>query len=200
MSCDLTGGRAKPCKDAVGGIKKVHFVDFGDLGTVTLTDDEVTNITGITQDIDGVSGDESNAFKYHTYDVKGNSSLETNINSSLENGTTFFEQVLNITLHKITKEDNKELKLLAFGRPHVFVETFDGSLLLVGRENGAEVTGGTMVTGTAMGDLQGYTLTLTANETTMPNFVASPDLAGGLPFDGMTQDDANFVQSTQRTP
>jgi hypothetical protein len=45
------------------------------------------------------------------YEVKGNSSFEQNITSSRENGTTFFEQTLNLTLHKLTKEDNKELKL-----------------------------------------------------------------------------------------
>lgn len=182
MACDLTGGRLKPCKDAVGGIRKVHFVDFGDLGTVTLTDDEVTDLSG--------------TFTYHTYDVKGNTSLETNINTSMENGTTFFEQVVNVTLHKLTKEDNKELKLLSYGRPHVFVETFDGSLLLVGREHGAEVTGGTMVTGTAMGDLQGYTLTLTANEVMPPNFVSGATEAD--PFAGMSS--ATASESTQRTP
>jgi len=180
MACDLTGGRLKPCKDAVGGIRKIHFVDYGDLGAVTLTDDEVTDMTG--------------TFTYHTYDVKGNSSLETNIQTSLENGTTFFEQVVSVTLHKLTKEDNKELKLMAFGRPHVFVETFDGKLLLVGREHGAEVTGGTAVTGTAMGDLQGYTLTLTANEITMPNFVSGATSAD--PFAGMAG--ATDTQSTQR--
>lgn len=181
MSCDLTGGRLKPCKDAVGGIRKIHFVDFNDLGTVTVVDDEVTDLGG--------------TFSYHTYDVKGNSSLETNIQTSLENGTTFFEQVISVTLHKLTKEDNKELKLMAFGRPHVFVETFDGKLLLVGREHGAEVTGGTAVTGTAMGDLQGYTLTLTANEITMPNFVDGATAAD--PFAGMSS--ATATQSTQRT-
>ena len=181
MACDLTGGRLKPCKDAVGGIRKIHFVDFGDLGTISLTDDEVTDMDG--------------TFTYHSYDVKGNSSLETNIQTSLENGTTFFEQVVNLTLHKLTKEDNKELKLMAFGRPHVFVETFDGKLLLVGREHGAEVTGGTAVTGTAMGDLQGYTLTLTANEITMPNFVSGATSAD--PFAGMTS--ATDTASTQRT-
>lgn len=180
MSCDLTGGRLKPCKDAVGGIRKIHFVDFNDLGTVTVVDDEVTDLGG--------------TFSYHTYDVKGNSSLETNIQTSLENGTTFFEQVISVTLHKLTKEDNKELKLMAFGRPHVFVETFDGKLLLVGREHGAEVTGGTAVTGTAMGDLQGYTLTLTANEITMPNFVDGATAAD--PFAGMAS--ATATQSTQR--
>lgn len=186
MACDLTGGRKKPCKDAVGGIRKIHFVDFGDLGDVTLTDDEVTNMGGA-----------SGALAYHTYDVKGNSSLETNIQTSLENGTTFFESVVNLTLHKLTKEDNKELKLMSFGRPHIFVETFDGSLLLVGREHGAEVTGGTMVTGSAMGDLQGYTLTLTANEVTPPNFVNGATAAD--PFAGMSGLTSDAA-STQRTP
>jgi hypothetical protein len=43
MACDLTGGRLRPCKDAVGGIKKIHFVDFGDLGTLTFgSNDEIT--------------------------------------------------------------------------------------------------------------------------------------------------------------
>lgn len=194
MACDLTGGRAKPCKDAVGGIRKIHFVDFGDLGSVTAVDDEITDI----------SGDSSNNLTYHTYDVKGNSSLETNINSSLENGTTFFEQVVNLTLHKLTKEDNKELKLMAFGRPHVFIETFDRKVLLVGKDNGAEVTGGTAVTGTAMGDLQGYTLTLTANETTMPNFVeVSAAFTAGTSDDFLSEMGTltgTVASSTQRTP
>ena len=85
---------------------------------------------------------------------------------------------------------------MSFGRPHLFVETFDGKLLLVGREHGAEVTGGTMVTGTAMGDLQGYTLTLTANETTPPNFVAG--FTDADPFAGMASNPD--TPSTQRTP
>ena len=47
MACDLTGGRKKPCKDAVGGISKIYFVDFGDLGTVTTgSNDEITDLTG----------------------------------------------------------------------------------------------------------------------------------------------------------
>ena len=182
MACTLTGGRKKPCKDAVGGIKKVYFVDFGGFGTITTSNDEITDMDG--------------TFSFHQYDVKGNSSLETTINISLENGTTFFEQVLNITLHKLTKEDNKELKLLSFGRPHVMVQTYDDKFMVVGLVNGAEVTGGTMVTGTALGDMQGYTLTLTAQETTPPNFINGATLSN--PFAGMGS--ATASGSTQRTP
>ena len=70
------------------------------------------------------------------------------------------------TLKKLTKEDNKELKLLAYGRPHVFVEDYKGQVMCVGLENGADVTGGTAVTGAAMGDKNGYELSFVATEKT----------------------------------
>jgi len=170
MACDLTIGRKEPCKDVVGGIRAVYFTDFGDLGTITLTNDEITDMSG--------------TFTAFKYEVKGNSSFEQNITSSRENGTTFFEQTLNLTLHKLTKEDNKELKLIAFGRPHVAVEDYNGNVFLMGREHGADVSGGTIVTGAAMGDLSGYTLTLSAMETLPANFVASPTAAD--PYAGMS--------------
>ena len=173
MACDLTLGRKEPCKDVVGGIKNIYFVDYGDLGTVTLTDDEITNITG-----------DSGALTCFKYEVKVNSSLEQTVNASRENGTVFYEQTLNLTLKKLSKEDNKELKLLAYGRPHVAVEDYNGNVMVVGLEHGADVSGGTIVTGAAMGDLSGYTLTLTGMETKPANFVSSPTAAD--PYAGMS--------------
>tara|TARA_R110000803_G_scaffold114053_1_gene182510 strand:+ start:333 stop:884 length:552 start_codon:yes stop_codon:yes gene_type:complete len=166
MACILTGGRLKPCKDAVGGLRKLYFVDFGSLGDVTLLDDEITEIAG--------------TFTYYEYDIKGNSELTQNVNSSTDNGTTFFEQVLSATFTKLTKEDNKELKLMAYGRPHVFAEDYKGNVMCVGLENGADVTAGTAVTGTAMGDLNGYTLALTGNEVFYANFVDPTLNVGGF--------------------
>ena len=43
----------------------------------------------------------------------------------------------------------------------------------MGAKHGAEVTGGTIVTGAAMGDLTGYTLTLSGKEKVPANFIAS---------------------------
>lgn len=170
MACDLSLGRKEPCKDVVGGIRAVYFTDFGDLGTVTQTDDEITDLSG--------------TFTAYKYEVKGNSSFEQNITSSRENGTTFFEQTLNLTLHKLSKEDNKELKLLAYGRPHVAVEDYNGNVFVMGLQHGADVSGGTIVTGAAMGDLSGYTLTLTGMEVKPANFVSSPTSSD--PYAGMS--------------
>ena len=180
MACDLTRGRKEPCKDVVGGIRAVYFTDFGDLGTITLTDDEITDMSG--------------TFTAYKYEVKGNSSFEQNITSSRENGTTFFEQTLNLTLHKLSKEDNKELKLIAYGRPHVAVEDYNGNVFLMGRQHGADVSGGTIVTGAAMGDLSGYTLTLSAMETLPANFVASPTAAD--PYAGMSSATVTITEGT----
>jgi len=172
MACDLTRGRKEPCKDVVGGLKNVYFVDFGDLGTVTETSDEITDMTG----------DSSNNLTAYKYELKGNSSFEQTVTASRENGTVFFDQTLNLTLKKLTKEDNAELKLLSYARPHVVVEDYNGNCMLMGLEHGADVNGGTIVTGGAMGDLSGYTLTLNAQEREPANFMDVDSTQTGFPF------------------
>jgi hypothetical protein len=177
MACDLTLGRKESCLDSVAGIKEVYFVNYGDMGSVTLTSDEVTNMTG----------DGSNNLTAFKYELKGNNSFETTVNSSRENGTTFFEQTLNITLKKLSKEDHKELKLLIYGRPHVFVRDYNDNVFLMGREHGCDVSAGTFSTGNALGDFNGYNLTLGAMEVLPSNFVdVNADAAtAGFPFSEM---------------
>jgi len=172
MACTLSLGRKEPCKDVVGGIKNVYFVDFGGLGTVTETNDEITNLTG----------DGSNNLTAYKYELKGANSFEQTVNASRENGTVFYEQTLNINLKKLSKEDNQELKLLAFARPHVAVEDYNGNVMMMGLEHGADVSGGTITTGAAMGDLSGYTMTLTAQERKPANFMASDTIDSDFPF------------------
>ena len=119
MACDLTRSRTLECKDAVGGIKTVYFFDYGD---VTITYD-ATN----TDVIDNL-GTTPTCYKY---DLKGANSFEQSITSSRENGTAFFEQTLNLTLTKLTKEDHKELKLLSYGRPHIVIHDYNGNAFLM---------------------------------------------------------------------
>ena len=160
MACDITLGRTEPCKDSVGGINAVYFVNFGD---ITSIDYDSTDVDVI----DGVQGSPS-AYKY---EVRGNSTYTENIQSSRENGTTAFEQVLELTLKKLTKEDHNTIKLLSFGRPNILIEDNNGNVFLAGAEYGADVTGGTVVTGGAMADMSGYTLSFTGMEKAPANFI-----------------------------
>ena len=171
MACNLSAGRAVPCKDVVGGIKAVYFINYGVTPTYDSTDTDV---------IDDL-GSSVTAYKY---ELKGGSSFEQSIVSSRENGTTFFEQTLNLSLTKLSKEDHKEIKLLSYGRPHVIIHDYNGNAFAMGIEHGAEVTGGTIVTGASMGDMSGYTLTLTAQEQLPANFLEGATEAD--PFAGLT--------------
>jgi hypothetical protein len=169
MACDLSLGRIEPCKDSVGGLNAIYFVNFGDLGAITY---DVTN----TDVIDAIAGTPS-AYKY---DIKGTSTFTQNIQSDRATGTTAFEQVLEITLKKLSVSDHNELKLLAYGRPQVIVEDYNGNYFLAGLEHGMDVTGGTIVTGGAMNELSGYTLTLTGMERVPANFLGDTPTAVGF--------------------
>jgi len=165
MSCSITNGRSLPCKSAVGGLKNIYFSNY-----------DATNIADLTPSAGEITFNGSEEF--YQYEIKGNSSLETAINSSRENGTTFYESTLNATFTFLDKATQEEIKLLAAGRPQIVIEDYNGNFFLVGKEHGAEVTGGSIATGAAMGDLSGFTLTLTAQETAPPFFcAAAPALA-----------------------
>jgi len=170
MACDISLGRIEPCKDSVGGLKNVYFVNFGKITGVNYN---ATN----TDVIDSVSGSSLSAYKY---ELKGTNSFDQTITSNRENGTTFFEQNLKLTLKKLTAVDHKQIKLLSYGRPNVIVEDHNGNLFLCGLEYGMEVTGGTIVTGATMGDMSGYTLDLKAMERVPANFIGTSLATAGF--------------------
>jgi len=168
MACALSLGRIEPCKDVVGGIQAVYFLNYQNL-TVTY---DVTNTDAIDTLGSGLT-----AYKY---ELKGTSSFEQAITSSRDNGTTFFDQTLNLTLHKLSKQSHKEIKLMAYGRPIVIVEDRNSNFFVAGLEHGCEVTGGTIVTGAAMGDMSGYTLVLNGQEPVPANFLDGTLSAAGI--------------------
>ena len=162
MACNVTAGRLLPCKSAFGGVKSVYFADFPVEATFDATEATKNEVTGFTD-----------SPIWYQYEVKGNSSLETAITSSRENGTTFYTQTLNLTLTFLDNLTKNQVQLIAAGRPVVVVEDYYGHLFLCGYENGMELTGGTIVTGTAPGDLSGFTMTLEGMEEDAPYFVQS---------------------------
>lgn len=168
MACTLSSGRTEPCKDVVGGLRNVYIINF-EATHYDPTDDS----SDTTLEIKGLSrvGASANNVQSYKFELKGNSSYTENLQASRENGTLAFEQVLELQLKKLTKESHKEIKALSFGRPHIIVEDYNGNLFLTGREHGMEVTGGTIVTGTAMSDMSGYTLTFTGMERKPSQFI-----------------------------
>lgn len=150
MACNITAGRLEGCKDAVGGLNAIYFVNFGAMGELTITDETVTAFASTTPD----------AFKY---DLRGTSTFDQSLTSSRDNGTTFAEQTLTVSLKKQDATTHKEVKLLAYGRPQILIEDNNGTVWLMGEEFGAEMNA-TTSTGASLGDKSGYELTFAAME------------------------------------
>ena len=164
MACNVTKGRVLPCKAGFGGIKAAYFFDLDALGALTYTDGVITAIAGTPT--------------VYEYDVKNTSSLETAINSSRETGTTFYEQTLSLTLTYLDAPTQEQIKLIAWGRPSVAVEDYYGNMFIAGLENGMEMTGGTIGTGTQPGDLSGFTMTLVGQEVDPATFITPALITG----------------------
>ena len=159
MSCLLANGRVEPCKDSIGGLKNVYFANFDiEAADITYDGTDTDLITAIT----GISS-------LYKYELKGNSTFVQNINSSRENGTTFFEQVLTLELKAQDAATTKEIKLLAYSRPHAIIETNNGQYFIVGLLRGMDVTGGEISNGTSLSDYNGYKITLSGQEKTPAN-------------------------------
>ena len=149
MSCNISLGRLEGCKDQVGGLNAIYFLNFDD-ATYTL-------------DANGDASLSETSPAAYKYDLRGTSTFEQSLTSSRENGTTFVEQTLTVSLKKQDSTTHKEVKLLAYGRPKVLIEDNNGNLFVMGHEYGAEMNA-TTSTGAAMGDKSGYELTFVASE------------------------------------
>jgi hypothetical protein len=170
MACNISLGYNEPCKDSVAGLTAVYFMNFN-TGSFTLNATDV--VTAFP------SG--STVYKY---ELKGTNGYTETVNTSRDNGTTFFSQELSLQLKKLTAEATKELKLLAYSRPKIVVADRNGNAFLVGKNEGADMTAGTITTGTAYGDLSGYTMVFTGQEQLPANFLSGSTLAN--PFAGVS--------------
>jgi hypothetical protein len=170
MPCNLSAGRNEPCKESVGGLTGVYFLNYTTASFTTNANGEITAFP-------------SGSTVYY-YDLKGNSSYTETVNSSRDNGTTFFSQELTLNLKKLTNEMTTQLKLMAYGRPQIVVNTMSGDSLLVGKTQGADVTAGTIQTGAALGDLYGYSVTFTGQEQLPAAFLSGSTTVN--PFAGLS--------------
>jgi hypothetical protein len=151
MACNITAGRLEGCKDSTGGLNAIYFVNFGDAEGWSITDETITGVA---------AGTPPDAYKY---DLRGTSTFEQSLTSSRESGTTFAEQTLTVSLKKQDATTHKEVKLLAYGRPHILIEDNNGNVWVMGEEFGSEMNA-TTSSGAALGDKSGYELTFAAME------------------------------------
>ena len=169
MACLITSGRLEACKNAVGGIYKVWFANFGTITPTLSSDNYITSLSAAT---------------LYEYELKGVSNLAQSLQSSRENGTTICVQTLTLDLKNVDQKTNNELLLMAYGRPNAIIQYNDGTAFLAGKDWGFELTTGEQTSGANVGEKVGYTITLVANEKAYANQLSGSTFANA--FAGMT--------------
>ena len=173
MACLITSGRIEPCKDSLGGLRNVYFINED------ITPSYIFKETFAGSNIYAVDTDYSEVIDYVNYiqymykfELKSNENVyDQEIVSSRENGTTFFRQTLTIKLKKQDIATHNAVKTLAYAKPRILVENNEGQLFLMGLFRGCDLTAGSINNGAALGDFSGYSLTFQAEELLPSQFV-----------------------------
>ena len=170
MSCDIANGRLEACKEGVSGLDAIYIINYGTYNPDPVALGGDVTYSGTVGEEDLINQITSVATVYK-YELKGANSFEQAIQSSRDNGTTFFEQTLTVQLKKQDVATHKTIKLLAYGRPNIIVRTRANDFFIAGLQRGCDVTAGTVSSGTAMGDFNGYSLTFMGMENVPANFL-----------------------------
>ena len=182
MACGiLTKGRGLDCSRISGGVR---FIYFGVLDQFTapietvglpVTAGEVTDLEMGTNDL------------YRYTMPLGVASITDTIVGSRENGTIYYTPTAQVLFNRLSKEDQNQVKLLGATKVVVFAQlnqqTTLGTDIIVamGVVNGMELNAGTIDSGAAWGDKNGYTLTFDGMEASPMPIVADYPIATG-PF------------------
>ena len=166
MACTaLTRGRALNCNRISGGIKAVYFAVLDQITSIQYDTTAAPNQVRMINDIDIGT---NKLYKYNL-PIGVGSALDT-IVGSRENGTIYYTPTVEVVYNRLSKEDQAEIKLLGSTKTIIFCQLNQqltnghDVITAMGMVNGMELNAGTMTTGTAWGDRNGYNLTFDGME------------------------------------
>lgn len=152
MSCILSSGIALGCKDSLGGIKEVYISSFSSATTYSYDADDI---------IDGIT----NGGNFFTFEQRNEQGEFTQTgNHSVENGSNFWSQMVNLVFTKNDADNRNVLKVLAQSTLSIIVKDQNDVYWLVGESNGADLVASTVGAGKSYGDLNGSTVSFEAKE------------------------------------
>lgn len=157
MACDITSGRSLPCRDSLGGIKNIYILS-GSVSSVTAASGAISDIAGT-----GIF------YKFQL--EKGVGSWTETPTPSLENGTIYYAEAVEVAFHKMDASLRNQVKVLGENTQlKVVVETeqastdYSGRFFYIGENRGCYVTAGSGTTGQALSDANQYALTISGEE------------------------------------
>jgi hypothetical protein len=181
MACDITSGFTLGCRDNSGGIKNVYILSG--------------SITSIAEASEGLISGITGSGTYYKFELTRQTGDFTETPTpSLEAGTVFYQQDLNVAFHKLQSSIRNQVKVLAQNPDlSIIVETNNGSespytgrYFLMGRYRGVSLSAGSATSGTAFADANQYALTFSGQEPEPADEIQTSD--GTVDFlDGITE-------------
>jgi len=165
MACGtLTKGRGLDCNRTAGGVKFIYFGVYDDFTDPIST----TGIIQASGEITDITMNASTSL-YRYGCPLGTATVSEAITGSTENGSIFYASTVTIMLNGLSKEDQNEIKLLGQTKVVIFAQL---NAQLLGKDviiglgvtNGMNLNSGTIDSGAAFGDRNGYNLTFTGME------------------------------------
>ena len=151
MACLINDALALDCMDSLGGVK-VAYILAGEITSTVEVAGEITDINGT-----------GNFYEFQL--AKDTAFYNETITPSNANGSLFYQGELTIVLQKMDAVKRNQILLLAQNRDLriAFVDNNDVTYI-AGLSRGMVMSSGTAATGTAVGDLNGYTLVFQSQE------------------------------------
>ena len=145
MSCDLAAGILKGCKNNVGGVSSLYFLNFVE-DAFTVVAGEGTAINPLVTAV-------------YEYEIDGDThNLVEDFVSSKDAGTSVNTQTLTAMLKGTSAAKSVQLNTLVYGKVIGVVKDRNGVYSVVGIDDGMDFNVN-QATGAAKADMNGYTLT-----------------------------------------
>lgn len=165
-NCLLTAGYSLPCK-GIAGIQEVYIGNWNStsltytVSAATASLNQITAFTGTTQSF------------YKFQQPIETAGFTNNGNFSDQNGTAYFDQVLEITITPVDYNTTNIVNTLSVGKWRVIILDQNGNYFLMGKTNPVTVSGLAGGVGKAYGDVNGYTITFTGKEPAVLTSISS---------------------------
>lgn len=164
MSCVLSGGYTLGCRDNIGGVQAVYIGEWNSTTSYVL---DSNNVIGTFSFVGGT-------VSFYTFEQEiETASFNQPGQFSNENGTVFYEQSLELSLHKLDATLRNRLMVLGQGKWRVIIKDQRGVYHLMGKQNPVRVSAMTPGVGKAYGDLNGAVITFMVKEPELAHIVSS---------------------------
>lgn len=153
MPCVITAGYIIDCRENVGGVKAIFIAEFGNM--------TVNEVSGVVTGITKVTGK-----RFYKFEVpRATASTTNNATASEENGSLFFTHQVIFPLNRRDATTRNIITTLAKAKLIAVALGNDGSYRMFGKGQGLYLASTEGGSGTAMGDRNGYNITLSGMET-----------------------------------